>query len=111
VGGYDLAKPLPNGLTTAQVLASYVGCTPSRCPSKWDQASPLTAAKSGSAPTLIINSTDELVPLSDAEEYGARLDSLFVAEQEDIIPGTRHGSQLTDDAWPQVMAFLNSYLK
>jgi acetyl esterase len=111
VTDYNLAKPLPSGFSSAELLTAYIGCTPSQCPSSWNQASPLTSARRGDAPTLIINGSNELVPLADPLEYSRRLKSVAVAEEIVIVPGFQHGSQLTDDSWPRVMAFLDFYLK
>ena len=41
----------------------------------------------------------------------AALDKAGVANQEIILPGTRHSRAYSDDVWNQTVAFLENYLK
>jgi len=67
-----------------------LACTPDGCPDRWAQASPPTHVDASDAPFLLVNSTDELVPLTQAETMAGRLRAAGVDQRLDVLPGTRH---------------------
>src|SRR4051794_27058144 len=55
------------------IVAGYLGCAPATCPARYRAASPAEQVRPGSAPLLVVNSTDELVPLAQALVLDRRL--------------------------------------
>jgi hypothetical protein len=60
---------------------------------------------------LIVNSTMELVPQSQADSMKAALDAAGVANQEIILPGKAHARAYANRVWDQTVAFLENYLR
>ena len=98
------------GGDAAPLSALLLPCPPATCPDRWNQASPITHVDPTDAPLLLANSTDELVPLDQAQAMATRLEGVGVAHQLVVVPGSRHGADLVDDVWPQTEAFLSHYL-
>jgi dipeptidyl aminopeptidase/acylaminoacyl peptidase len=111
-GGLDPASLKPGELATIAAVAvtTFLGCLPSACPEKAAEASPVTHVDKTDAPMLVVNSTNELVPESQAEAIAAALDKAGVVYQKVIVPGSKHASALTDDVWDQSVAFFERYL-
>src|SRR5262245_41993247 len=72
---------------------------------------PVTYVDKTDAPMLIVNSTNELVPQSQADAMKAALDKAGVANQEVVLPGTAHSRAYSNQVWDQTVAFLENYLK
>jgi len=87
-----------------------LACTPGVCADRWAQSSPLTHVDRTDAPLLLLNSTDELVPLTQAESMSGRLRAAGVDQRLDLLPGTRHALDYRADAWPATVEFLALYL-
>jgi acetyl esterase len=87
-----------------------LGCTLATCPDRLDQASPVTHVDRTDAPLYLANSTDELVPLSQAQAMAERLQASGVEHRLDVFPGTRHALDFRADAWAPTLAFLESHL-
>ena len=68
------------------------------------------AVAAAGAPLYLVNSTDELVPLSQARAMAERLADAGVAHQLDVLPGTRHALDFREDAWAPTVAFLDRHL-
>ncbi len=95
----------------APALSGFLlSCPPAECPERWDDASPITHVDPTDAPLLLVNSSDELVPVDQAQAMAARLDTAGIAHELIVVPGGRHGRGLVDDVWPQTVAFLDRYL-
>jgi acetyl esterase/lipase len=90
---------------------SFLGCLPDACPDTYAAASPVTHVDKTDAPMLIVNSTNELVPKSQADAMKAALDRAGVANQEIILPGTAHSRAYSNQVWDQTIAFFENYLK
>jgi acetyl esterase len=111
-GPMDLVSLAPAARTNAgSTIRNFVGCLPDACPDTYAAASPVTYVDKTDAPMLIVNSSMELVPQSQADAMKAALDKAGVANQEIILPGTRHSRAYSNDAWSQTVAFLENYLK
>jgi acetyl esterase/lipase len=95
---------------SAPDVVDYVGCDPAACPSTYRAASPLEVVSSATAPTFIANSSDELVPIGQIEQYVEALEAAGVAHRFEELPGSRHSSQYGDDAWRPTVAFLEGYV-
>jgi acetyl esterase len=87
-----------------------MGCPLAACPDRFASASPVTHVDGSDAPLLLFNSTDELVPLSQAEAMRARLDGAGVRQRLEVYPGNRHAMDYQDDAWPLTVTFLEEHL-
>lgn len=89
---------------------TFLGCLPDACPDTYAAASPVTHVDKTDAPMLIVNSTNELVPKSQADAMKAALDRAGVANQEIILPGTAHSRAYSNQIWDQTVTFLENYL-
>lgn len=93
------------GLTT-----SLFPCRPAACPEDWSRASPVNNVDAGDTPMLLINSTDELVPLNQAQVMADRLRAAGVEHRLDVIPGTRHAHGFRNEVWRTTVDFLETSL-
>ena len=91
-------------------VSRVMGCTLDTCPDRLVQASPVTHVDGTDAPLYLINSTEELVPLAQAEAMAERLKTSTVDHRLDILPGNRHALDFRDDAWAPTVAFLEQHL-
>lgn len=92
-------------------IPTFLGCAPDACPDTYAEASPITHVDKTDAPTLLVNSTMELVPQSQADAMNAALDGAGVANQAIILPGRAHSRAYSNRVWDQTVAFLENYLK
>lgn len=92
-------------------IGTFVGCPPAACPDTYAQASPITHVDKTDSPMLIVNSTTELVPQTQADAMKAALDEAGVANEEIILPGTAHSRAYANQVWDQTVTFLENYLK
>lgn len=86
------------------------GCTLASCPDRFAQASPVNHVDHTDAPLYLANSTDELVPLSQAQTMAERLKASGVDHRLDVFPGSRHALDFRADAWSPTLAFLERHL-
>lgn len=87
-----------------------MGCTLATCPDRLAEASPVTHVDETDAPLYLVNSTDELVPLSQSQAMAARLRAAGVGHRLDVLPGTRHALDFRQDAWAPTVAFFERHL-
>jgi acetyl esterase/lipase len=85
----------------------YVGC---RCRTRLQALSPVTYVDRRDAPLLLVNSTHEAMPLSQATEMAARLDAAGVPHRLLALPGTAHADAYARRALAPTLAFLRRYL-
>jgi len=109
-GPMDLTRlagdPRVGGLTVG-----LLACRASACPDQWSLASPVGHVEATDAPLLLINSTDELVPLDQGQVMAARLQAAGVEHRLDVLPGSRHGHVFRDDVWGATVDFLRTSLE
>ncbi|HEX2046662.1 MAG TPA: alpha/beta hydrolase [Acidimicrobiales bacterium] len=86
------------------------GCTVATCSDRLAQASPVTHVDPSDAPLYLVNSTQELVPLSQSETMAERLKAAGVDHRLDVLPGNRHALDFRDDAWAPTLAFLDRHV-
>jgi len=86
-------------------------CTTKECPDQWDDVSPITHVDRSDAPLLLANSTNELIPLDQAQRMADRLRQAKVAQRLDVFPGSRHAQAFGDDEWASTVAFLRRFLE
>jgi acetyl esterase/lipase len=111
-GPMDFVSLAPAAATPAGgSFRTFLGCLPDACPDTYAAASPLTHVDKSDAPMLVVNSTNELVPQSQADAMKAALDKAGVANQAIILPGTAHSRGYSNQVWDQTVAFLENYLK
>lgn len=92
-------------------VEEYIGCAPTVCPASYRAASPLTHVDRSDPPTLLVNSTGEVVPLAQAREMAARLTAAAVPHQLLVLAGSRHAGQYAGAVWQQTTRFLERYLR
>ena len=90
--------------------APLFGCTRSSCPDLLARSSPVNHVDAGDAPLYLANSTEELVPLSQAQAMAEKLKAAGVEHRLDVFPGNRHALDFREDAWGPTLAFLESQL-
>jgi acetyl esterase/lipase len=89
-GPMDFVSLAPAAATNAgSSFRTFLGCPPTRAPTRTQPRHPSRTSKSD-APMLIVNSTMELVPQSQADAMKAALDKAGVANQAIILPGRAH---------------------
>src|SRR5512132_198491 len=96
---------------TGSSFRTFLGCPPDACPDTYAAASPITHVDKTDSPMLIVNSTMELVPRSQADAMQAALDKAGVANQAIILPGRAHSRAYSNQVWDQTVTFLENYLK
>jgi acetyl esterase/lipase len=91
-------------------IGAYFRCDPTGCPQAYTEASPLTWVSAGTAPSFVANSTDEVVPIAQVQQYVAALQAAGVVHEFVPLPGNLHGIQYGTQMWPQTISFLNEHL-
>ena len=99
------ATPLLEELTTA-----YLGCEPSRCPTRAKTASPTSHVDPSDPPALVVASDAELVPATEAERMVAELGAAEVDHRLVVLSGDAHGSAYRDEVWSDTISFLRTHL-
>jgi acetyl esterase len=111
-GPMDFVSLAPAAATNAgSSFRTFLGCPPDACPDTYAAASPVTHVDKTDSPMLIVNSTMELVPQSQADAMKAALDKAGVANQAIILPGRAHSRAYSDQVWDETVTFLENYLK
>jgi len=111
-GPMDFVSLAPVAATNAgRSFSTFLGCLPDACPDTYAAASPVTHVDKTDAPMLIVNSTMELVPQSQADAMKAALDKAGVANQAIILPGRAHSRAYSNHVWDQTVTFFENYLK
>ena len=95
---------------TIHAATNYVGCAATICRSVWVDNSPIDHCTSATAPMLLVNSTDELMPLDQATGMAARLEQVGVPYSLKVLDGKKHASAFANEVWPETLKFLNQYL-
>jgi acetyl esterase len=91
-------------------IGPLLGCNRDTCPDLLAQSSPVTHIDSSDAPLYLVNSTEELVPLSQSQAMAERLQAAGVDHRLDVYPGNRHALDYRADAWAPTVAFLEKHL-
>jgi acetyl esterase len=88
----------------------YIGCDQAACPDEWAEAGPMMHVDPGDAPTYIANSTDEIMPLSAAQDFAAALTAAGVPNTLTVLSARAHERRYEDRVWDETMAWLHTYL-
>lgn len=102
--------PSCGSLSLGYAVYHYLGCLPSSCPSTYAAASPETHLRGTHAAYLVWNSSDELVPLGQADTFVRAARAAGLAVQERVVPGHLHAAAYSDRALTASVAFLSSRL-
>jgi acetyl esterase/lipase len=95
----------------AEAVVHFVGCVPAACPARYASISPVDHVGASTAPTLLMNSTREIIPLGQAEHMSARLRAAHVPYELAVFEGTGHGRDYTQLGWPRTIRFLLRHLR
>jgi acetyl esterase/lipase len=92
-------------------IRAFVGCPEAACTPRYREASPITHVTTSMPPVLLANSTDEIVPLTQARSFvrAARGDHVPVTLL--VVPGSRHAVEYARVAWQPTLAFLRLHLR
>ena len=94
----------------AGMVTGYVGCASTACPGRWAAASPTSHVTARSAPILLVNGSDEFVPVSQATALAADYRAHGAVAETLIVQTTQHDRGYSDGAWSQSIAFLARFL-
>jgi acetyl esterase/lipase len=83
---------------------------PSTCAARYRGASPGSFVDSSDPPMLIVNGSDEVVPLAQAQELARRFGQAQVAHTLIIVKGRPHAAQYSAQALGPTIRFLIRYL-
>ncbi len=112
--GYQTSCPqMPQApqLSAFGTLFDFLGCPTGNCSSELIQgASPSSHVTGGAPAFLMFNSSDELIPRSQATDMGDALRSARVPEQVVIVPGSQHGETYLPDVDGNILTFLDGQL-
>jgi acetyl esterase len=100
----------PNSYAYTHTTFYVGGCSPSACPSTYSAASPTDHISSSTAPWLVANSTDEIIPLNQAQEADKALIAAGVPEELNVVPGMLHATEYESTEIAPTMAFLSKYV-
>jgi acetyl esterase len=87
-----------------------MGCSLDACRDRFVQASPVTHVDRTDAPLLLINSQDELVPVTQTAAMDERLERAGVRYDVRIYRGTRHALDYRDEAIGVTVSWLERHL-
>ena len=92
------------------LVSHFMGCSPSECPSSYDQASLLARATPASVPIWFANSTSELIGLPQATTFDAALTKAGVNHHYEQLDGSAHADEYRARVWNQMMEWLAGQL-
>ncbi|MHB1444711.1 MAG: alpha/beta hydrolase [Acidimicrobiales bacterium] len=103
-------QPACGALSMPYAVYHYLGCLPSACPGLYAAASPDTHLEGTHAAYMVWNSSDELVPLSQADGFVAAARRAGLSVQEHVVPGHLHAGQYEARALAGSLSFLAAQL-
>lgn len=110
VPGGQCTSPACGPLSLPWAVYQYLGCLPSHCPAAYRAASPAEAVTRRGARLQIWNSTDELVPLSQADAIVEAARTAGVPADERVLEGDLHAGQYAAAALGPSIGFLATTL-
>ncbi|MGM5068654.1 alpha/beta hydrolase [Rhodococcus qingshengii] len=113
-GPYDLTGQgsAPNAALALGAAEIYLGCLPdiNLCNDLATEASPITHVAPGQASTLLLNSSNELIPLDQMTRFADRLRSVGTLVETRELPGSRHAVAYSAEAIGPTLEFLALHL-
>lgn len=88
-----------------------LGCPVNACEDRYAQASPITHIDKTDSPLFVINSTAELVPVSQAQSMGTRMEDEGQPLQLRLIEGNRHALDYREEVWNSTELWLEKHLQ
>ncbi|MGH9105085.1 MAG: alpha/beta hydrolase fold domain-containing protein [Acidimicrobiales bacterium] len=88
----------------------YVGCPYSTCPARWHAASVTPYVRSDDPPALLFNSSNEIVPLAQAQRLVRLFDWYHVPARLVVFSGRLHAIAYAAEALPGTVKFFYRYL-
>lgn len=92
-------------------VEEYIGCAPASCPSRYARASPISFVDRSDPPMLIVNGSEEIVPLDQAQALARRLGRAHVEHTLIVVKGRLHAAQYSARALAPTIQFLIRYLE
>lgn len=74
-----------------RAVETFLECAGADCQPVAEDASPITHVDETDAPMLLVNSTEEIIPIQQATSMGAALDAVDVDNAVLLVPGAEHG--------------------
>lgn len=93
----------------ANTMAKFFGCPLLACPGVWVNASPVTYAGAGDAPTLMFAGNREFIPTTQSSELADKLQAAGVPATLDILDTDKHGGDQRPFTTNQLMDWLHRY--
>jgi len=103
-------QPACGALSLSYAVYHYLGCLPSACPGLYAAASPGSHLSGTHAAYMVWNSSDELVPLSQADGFVVAARRAGLRVQEHVVPGHLHAGQYEARALAGSVGFLAAQL-
>lgn len=97
-------------LSLGYAVYHYLGCLPASCPSTYAAASPETHLAGTHAAFMVWNSSDELVPLAQANEFTAAARRAGLTVDEHVLTGHLHAAAYSNRALAASISFLSAHL-
>jgi acetyl esterase/lipase len=92
------------------LVTNFLKCHPETCPDRYDEASPTSRATPGTAPIWWSNSTNELIPLVQAQALDKSLSHADVDHHLEVVSGSGHGDVIESKIWNDMMVWLAAKL-
>ena len=108
-GYHKLCPQMPKlaSLSAFGTLFNFLGCPTGSCSNQRLHAASPTSYVNGKSPRfLIFNSTDELIPLSQAFDMSSALRAAKVSRQVVVVQGKQHGGNYAPSVSPTIFQFL-----
>lgn len=103
-------RPACGPLSLPYAVYQYLGCLPERCPGTYRAASPVMGVAGSRAAFMIWNSSSELVPRPQADEFAGAAVRAHVRVAERVLAGDLHAAEYSGQALGPSVAFLRSLL-
>ncbi len=81
-------------------VANYTGCALDVCPAEYVKDSAITYVSSSNPPTFVANSTKELIPFAEAQEYANAFGAAGVPFELCPVIGSKHAGAMEDAPCP-----------
>ncbi len=107
LGRFDVAM---RRYSSHPFVEDYIGCASTSCPARYAHASPVGYVDRSDPPMLIVNGSDEIVPLPQAREMRRRLARAGVPARLIVVPGRLHAADYSGAALAPTIQFFARYL-
>lgn len=107
----DKQDPPQDTLSAFATMYDFLGCPTGNCSSQLLRAaSPVTHVTTSAPAFLMFNSSNELIPSSQATDMASVLQAAKVPEQVVIVPGSQHGEAYLPEVDGTVLKYLGERL-